>query len=244
MPLWLQHQPYRRDTFWTVCEHQAHNSYSVWDNLLTCTLLSWQTEIEETDFFHTASVDTTVRVGTTRWDVQVYNKTAEQVGRLFGFSKQLGNVITNPLPEGVWGGPPASIGDAGLQLWVRHALEDDLVPVAGIDDAFNFENTSQMIYGSFRAAIKFSGMNGTRGIFSWQSASEERRQSIEMSFSSSETDTVHVDVYDRPEPEETNSTEARQGSKSHMVDAGPTSWGSAWISVMDLPQEFHEYRFD
>lgn len=64
------------------------------------------TELEETDFFHTASVDATFRIGTTGWDAQVYNTTAEQIGRLIGFSKQLGNVITNPLPEGKWGGPP------------------------------------------------------------------------------------------------------------------------------------------
>ena len=177
------------------------------------------TELEETDFFHTSSVDNTVRIGTTRWDAQVYNKTAEQVRRLLGFSKQLGNVIANPLPEGIWGGPPASVGDAGLQLWVRHALEDDLVPVAGIDDAFNPRDTSQMIYGSFRAAIKFSGMNGTRGAFSWQSASEERRQYIGIEFASSETDTIQVVAYDRPAANGSNCTDEVSGSDESEATA-------------------------
>lgn len=186
------------------------------------------TELEETDFFHTASVDATARIGTTRWDAQAYNKTAEQVGRLIGFSKQLGNVITNPLPEGKWGGPPQGVGDAGLQLWVRHAVENDSVSIAGVDDAYRPGNTSQMIYGSFRAAIKFSAMNGTRGAFSWQSASEDRQQYIGLEFASSETETVKMEVYDRPVSKGKNSTEEGLESDKDKADEDQgTHYGSA-----------------
>jgi len=128
------------------------------------------THVAETDFFHAESTSDKLKFGVpSGWGAEVYNKTAEQAERAVGFSTQAGNVLTNALPEGKWGGPSATVGDAGLQLWVRHGLENDLVPVAAIDNllALGHDAASQMLYGSYRAAIKFSGMEGTRDAFGW-----------------------------------------------------------------------------
>lgn len=120
------------------------------------------TDILEADFLHAPNVSLT-GIGSTEWLPQEYNTTAALAAHgEYGTSKQLGNLIANPLPDNKWGGTPATIGDAGLQLWVRHETEDGLIPVAEASS-----HRDDMIYGSYRAAIKFSGMNGTSGAFFW-----------------------------------------------------------------------------
>lgn len=152
------------------------------------------------------------------WKTQIYNKTADESGREIGFLKQLGNVITNYLPEGKWKEPPATVGDAGLQLWVRHGIENGLIPVAEIVNQCIGEKTGEMLYGSYRAAIKFSGMNGTRGAFKWESKHGSREQGIAIEFSSQETFTLVLSAYSKGE-----------------VDTDDTNFGETFTSVIELP---------
>lgn len=190
------------------------------------------THVAETDFFHAGSVgDKKHSFAVPGWDGETGNKTAEEANRAVGYSKQLGNVIANSLPEGRWGGQPRTVGDAGLQLWVRSGLENDLVPVAAINnmEAIASKSTSRMLYGSYRAAIRFSGMNGTRGEFSWRSMADGRAQKITMGSNSRETDTIGFNVHAHSDKEN--------------PDEDP-EFDSSWVSVANFPDEFHEYRFD
>jgi len=188
------------------------------------------THVSETDFFHTDSVDDRLSLGIPGWEAEVDNKTAEQAERAVGYSKQVGNVIANFLPDGKWGGPPATVGDAGLQLWVRHRLENDLVPVAAVDNllAIGDDAASRMLYGSYRAAVKFSGMNGTRGVFGWESKEGTRTQSITIALASHETQTLAFTVRNTDTGKPNDDTTYDVGSKSVYI----------------FPEEFHEVRFD
>lgn len=189
------------------------------------------THIAETDFLH-ASGDTTSKLSIQApgWAVDVDNKTASQAGRALGVSQQLATVVTNTLPKAKWGGAPAGFGDAGLQLWVRHGMVDGMVPVAGVRNELSLghDGKEKMLYGSYRAGIKFSGVNGTRGVFGWESKEGPREQSIKMTVSARRTNTLTLNVRNWDEENHDNCT----------------SYDMDWISIYNLPEEYHEFRFD
>lgn len=112
----------------------------------------------ETDFLHVHDMSDSA----TGWTAQAYNVTAQNAHGEYGKSFQLGNVIANPMADGHWNGDAMGVGDPGLQLWVRSELEEELVPVAEIAT-----EPYDMLYGSYRAGIKVTGMNGTCGAFFW-----------------------------------------------------------------------------
>lgn len=118
------------------------------------------TNIVETDFLHATNV-TYSGVGSTGWMPQVYNVTAEQSRGEYGRLNNLSTIVTSPLSAGEWSGQPANgPGDPGLQLWVRSEVEDGLVPTAELalqDD--------DILYGSFRVAMKVPRINGTCSAF-------------------------------------------------------------------------------
>lgn len=173
------------------------------------------TDMMETDFLHAPNV-TEDDVGSSDWHPRVSNITAGAGVEEYGQTNQLGNLIANPLPDEEWGGPAATPGDAGLQLWVRSEKVDGVVPVAQVEGPRN-----DMIYGSFRAAIKFTGLNGTAGRFFW-ARKDNDREMIDMEFLSRDRSTVELLV-------------GRQGSDIK---------NEAYQSILELPQKFHEYRFD
>jgi hypothetical protein len=129
------------------------------------------THIMETDFPHAKKTNLAVHSNVdSDWITEEHNKTAKELGTKFGTSMQTGNVLVNPLPDGQWGGQPDTAAAPGLQLWVRHAVDKDRIPIAAVNvNQFLRGKNRGMHYGSFRAAIKFSGMNGTRGAFIWKS---------------------------------------------------------------------------
>jgi hypothetical protein len=185
------------------------------------------TYISETDFLHVQNVDPKVSVQFPGWNpVAGDNSTAQTLG----YSQQIANVVTNALPKGKWGGAPAGFGDAGLQLWVRHWTEKGLVPVAGVNNSLSLgaDGKEKMLYGSYRAGIKFSGVNGTKGVFAWESKEGTREQSIKMTLAARKTNmlTVNVRDWDLENPD------------------NDTSYDMDWISIYNLPEEYHEYRFD
>lgn len=164
-------------------------------------------------------------IGTTGWLPQVYNTAAEDTHGEFGTSKQLGNIVANPLPEGQYGGVPATVGDAGLQLWVRSEVEQGLVPVAEIVSPRN-----DIMYGSFRASIKFSAMNGTCGAFFWY---HNDSSEIDVEFLSNRTDGVEFVVHtDEP------------GDENYGPGSKRSEGSKQFISIMELPEMYHEYRMD
>ena len=197
------------------------------------------THLEETDFLHAAnpnsnpkpSANPSIRVP--GWTVDERNTTANDTDRALGFSEQRDTVVTNALPEGSWGGRPEGFGESGLQLWVRHGIEDGLVPVASVRNTLALEHDhngkDKMLYGSYRAGIKFSNVNGTRGVFGWENNQEgSRKQFITMAVSARNANALGLNVHG-------TDTQNPGDDKAYDMD---------WISILNLPEEYHEFRFD
>lgn len=115
------------------------------------------TDLLESDFtkLKDISVDTD-------WVVQEWQVDAKASNGPYGRKTQRRNVVSNPIDgdsEKTVNGDPAE--DAGLNLFVR-PVEDDLVPVSEVDTA-----RTDILYGSMRASIKATGVNGTCGAFFW-----------------------------------------------------------------------------
>ena len=74
------------------------------------------------------------------------------------------NVITNPLTsKDAWSGTGRQGDDAGLRLLVKGGIpESGFVPSAEINS-----ERADMRYGSFRAGMKVTGVNGTCAAFFW-----------------------------------------------------------------------------
>lgn len=188
------------------------------------------TKIAETDFLHNTGEVPKLSIQAPGWAVDVDNKTAAQTDGALGVSQQFATVVTNALPKGKWGVPPAAFGDAGLQLWVRHGMENGLVPIAGVHNSLSLghDGKTKMLYGSYRAGIKFSGVNGTRGVFKWESKEGTRKQSISMAFAAREPKAIALAVHD---------------TDSQNPDSD-TSFEKSFGSIYTFPEEFHEMRFD
>jgi hypothetical protein len=184
------------------------------------------THISETDFLHATNPNPKFSVQFPGW-VALGGTPDDQKNRTFGYTRQSANVVTNTLPEGKWGGPTAKYGDAGVQLWVRHWTEKGLVPAAAMAD---FPNTAfdPMLYGSYRAGIKFSDVNGTRGALKWTTTEGTRTQNISMAVAAQDPRTLILAVRD-------------QDPKNPEHD---TSFDCAFNSIYNLAEEFHEIRFD
>lgn len=188
------------------------------------------THIAETDFLHTDGANSKLSIQAPGWAVDVGNKTATQANSTLGSSQQLDNVVTNALPKRKWGVPPAMSGDAGLQLWVRHGVEDGMVPVAGASNSLSLghDGKEKMLYGSYRAGIKFSGVNGTRGMFGWESREGTRKQSTSMALAARDSKMLIVTVRDTDPKDQKHET----------------LWETSFGSIFNFPEQFHEMRFD
>lgn len=115
------------------------------------------TDLMETDFLH---IDDFTNIG---WVPQVYNVTKAAARGAYGKMAMLENVMANPLKNSWdWAGTAVNDSDAGLQLVVRSQLVDDMVPIGEVVAA-----RTDMLYGSFRVAMKMAGVPGTCGAFFW-----------------------------------------------------------------------------
>jgi len=116
------------------------------------------TDLLETDFLHLQ--DTTWASG---WIVQEYNISSNVSRGPFGKQAQAANVVANPLQDyWSWTGASKHGGDAGLQIWVRGDRSDDVVRMGEIA-----MKRTDAWYGSFRVAMKMTGVPGTCGAFFW-----------------------------------------------------------------------------
>lgn len=81
----------------------------------------------------------------------------------YGRKTELKNVVSNPAKD-ISQSPMGINGDvAGLELWVRKLGSDkEHVSVAEVDS-----RRTDMRYGSFRAGIKATDVDGTCGAFFW-----------------------------------------------------------------------------
>lgn len=124
--------------------------YAVWTDLL------------ETDFLH---IDELKDVG---WLPQVYNSTSSNEQSAYGKMAARSNVLPNPLKNSRdWAGESENGGDAGLQLIVRSELVDNMVPFGEVAA----RTREDMLYGSFRVAMKVGSVPGTCAAFFWVSFS-------------------------------------------------------------------------
>ena len=84
----------------------------------------------------------------------------DRMARVFRYP----NVFSNPLANNFsYSGPSQLGGDAGLQLYVGGGIPSDgLVPVAEVNSV-----REDMLWGSYRAAMKLTLIPGTCGAFFW-----------------------------------------------------------------------------
>ena len=115
------------------------------------------TDLLETDFVHADAV-------TGDWQAQEYKVTAEASRGQYGKHASPANVVPNPTKrKDDWSGPGTKGGDAGVKLIVRGgAPPDKLIPIAEL-----VSRREDLYYGSYRAAMKLTAVNGTCGAFFW-----------------------------------------------------------------------------
>ena len=118
------------------------------------------TDALETDFLHRNNIAKNLD-----WQIQNYTVPSELARGPYGKNASLDNVVANPLKDkNAWTGEAVKGGEAGLQLFVR-AIDwgpGGLVPMAELATVRN-----DILYGSFRASIKVTGVSGTCGAFFW-----------------------------------------------------------------------------
>lgn len=115
------------------------------------------TDLLETDFLHTENINET------EWMTQVYTVDSDIARGPFGKDAGPKQVVANPLESRYdWAGDGINGGDAGLQVIVSNPGKGGMVPMGE-----TATNRTDMLYGSFRAAIKLTGEKGTCGAFFW-----------------------------------------------------------------------------
>lgn len=115
------------------------------------------TDLLETDFLHSSSVSKD-------WQAQEYSVQPQASRGPYGKDASPQNVVTNPLKsKDDWSGNGTKGSEAGLQLIVRGGIpKDKLIPMAEL-----VSTRQDMLYGSFRTAMKLTEINGTCGAFFW-----------------------------------------------------------------------------
>ena len=124
------------------------------------------TELLESDFLHIKQINES------GWIPQEYNVDAELARGPYGKQAEPSNVVSNPLKSQYdWAGDGINGGDAGVQVYVRGGN-----PGKGNSISMGEMNTNRtdMLYGSFRAGIKLTGVSGTCGAFFWVRAVTSR----------------------------------------------------------------------
>ena len=118
------------------------------------------TDLIESDFLHTQNI-----TDDTDWQAQNYSVSADKARGPYGKLASIDNVVANPLKSQYdWAGDGVNGADAGLQLFVRGDTPDKggLISMAELVTA-----RDDILYGSFRAGMKISNVNGTCGAFFW-----------------------------------------------------------------------------
>ncbi|KAF4308298.1 putative glycoside hydrolase family 16 protein [Botryosphaeria dothidea] len=180
------------------------------------------TDLLETDFLH---VDNLTDSG---WVPQVYNVSSTAARGAYGKMATLENVRVNPLKNSWdWAGEAVEGGDAGLQLVVRSEPVEKMVPIGEV-----VASRTDMLYGSFRVAMKLTGLPGTCGAFFWF---RNDTQEIDIEFLSkqlNESSNMVNLVLQSPQ------------SAAAGYDASHTPNYDVYPLPFRPDKAFHEYRFD
>ena len=112
------------------------------------------TDLLESDFLHLQNIKKD-----TDWVVQSYVTQAPN-GNSYGKNASIANVETNPIAKPhQYSGPGIKGPDPGLQLYVRPAgPPGGSVPISEV-----VTSRTDMMYGSFRIAMKYGSVPGTCG---------------------------------------------------------------------------------
>lgn len=137
----------------TIVEANCECGYTVSSTLYT--------ELLETDFLHLPNITLD-----TDWAPQNYTVTAQASRGPYGKNASINNIVSNPLQNmNAWVGNGLLGGDAGLQLWVGGGIpQDGLIPMAELASS-----RADILYGSFRVAMKLTAIPGTCAAFFWVS---------------------------------------------------------------------------
>jgi hypothetical protein len=125
------------------------------------------TDLVESDFLHLANVSLD-----TDWRPQQFPVTAAAGRGPYGMNFTVRNVVSNPiLNASNWTGPGEFGGDPGLQLLVGGGIPSNgYVQVAQINSA-----REDMLWGTYRAAMKLTLAPGTCSAFFWVSSFPNHR---------------------------------------------------------------------
>ncbi|KAL8735929.1 MAG: hypothetical protein Q9166_000491 [cf. Caloplaca sp. 2 TL-2023] len=181
------------------------------------------TDLSETDFLHIKNINESA------WLPQSYNVDQDVARGPFGKDASPKQIITNPLKSRYdWAGNGINGGDAGLQIIVSTPGKGSSIPMGELAT-----NRSDMMYGSFRAAIKLTGQEGTCGAFFWYL---DDSHEIDMEFLSSQfNETSHpVNLVLQSEQSVKNGYDAAGNPNAFQTHQLP----------FDPSEGFNEYRFD
>jgi hypothetical protein len=192
------------------------------------------TDLLETDFLHIQDVtfNSSYDIG---WIPQDYNTTAVQDNGPYGMAKESRNLVPNYIDNQYnWVGPGINSVDPGLQLWVRSTLigkkGNQMVPSAEIVSQRN-----DILYGSFRIAMKTTDINGTcSAFFFYRNDSQEVDLEILSAEQHSEESNcpIHLVVQNTSNIIQPNYNESSQMIYQMAFPPGGT------------PANYNEYRFD
>ncbi|KAL8692234.1 MAG: hypothetical protein Q9224_004002, partial [Gallowayella concinna] len=180
------------------------------------------TDLTETDFLHIKNINES------GWLPQSYIVNRETARGPYGKDASPKQVTTNPLKSRYdWAGNGIHGGDAGLQITVSNPGKGGVIPMGEMGT-----NRTDMLFGSFRAAIKLTGQKGTCGAFFWYL---NDTQEIDMEFLSSQFNETSNPV---------NLVLQSQASVDAGFDAGDTNAFQSHQLPFDPSEAFNEYRFD
>jgi len=120
------------------------------------------TDLIESDFLHLANISSD-----TDWRRQSFSVTAATGRGPYGMNFSIDNVASNPiLDPNTWDGPGEFSPDPGVQLLVRGGVPvNGYVQVAEVDSA-----REDLLWGTYRAAMKLTLVPGTCSAFFWVSS--------------------------------------------------------------------------
>ncbi|KAJ2906210.1 glycoside hydrolase family 16 protein [Zalerion maritima] len=183
------------------------------------------TDLLETDFLHLEDLSTN-----TDWAAQKFNLEKADARGKYGEKFTPDNLVTNAISDSTkFTGEGEDGGDPGLILTVSNGLEEGMVPSAEISS-----DRLDMFYGTYRAGMKLTDVDGTCAAFFWYF---NDTQEIDMEFLSTEfnydNDTYPVNLV----------LQSREAAADGYDAAGTNDFAK-----VDLPfnptTDFHEYRLD
>ncbi|KAL9583923.1 MAG: hypothetical protein Q9212_002421 [Teloschistes hypoglaucus] len=182
------------------------------------------TDLVESDFLHIKDIS---QAG---WMPQKYTVNPALARGPFGKDANPNQIAMNPLKSKYdWAGEGINGGDAGAQVIVRGGTpaKGGMIPMGEMDT-----NRTDMLYGSFRAGVKLTGLPGTCGAFFWY---RNDSQEIDMEFLSQQFNASSHPV---------NLVLQSEASIAAGYDAVKTGTFQIHQLPFNPSGGFHEYRFD